>query len=111
MMVRLVWVAMLAMTSVCAAAQDAHLLQQRAGFAYREMRQAERDAERAQAEAKEQAALAVRLREQADEAAKKSAQAQTRASQALARAAEARGRWQAANDALDQLRPSPSPAP
>jgi hypothetical protein len=99
---------LLGVVSACALAQDAHLLQQRASFAYGEMRQAERDAERAQAEAKEQSAVAIRLREQADEAAKQSAQSQNRASEARARAAEARSRWQAASDELDKLRPEPA---
>jgi len=73
--------------------QDAHLLQQRAGFAHKEMQQAERDIERAEAEAKEHAAQAAQLRQQAEKMIKQSEAAKARANDARARATEARKRW------------------
>ena len=110
-MIRLTVGLLLAAFAAAAPAQDAHLLQQRAGFAHREMQQAERDAERADAEAKENAAEAARLRQQAESMSKQSAAAQSRANAARARAAEARKRWEAETDALEKLRPSPAQKP
>lgn len=94
-----------------ALAQDAHLLQQRASFAYREMQRAERDAELADAEAKDHARTVAQLREQLEAADKQTAQARKRADEARARAAEARKRWQTASDALERTEPRPSKSP
>ncbi|RPI45605.1 MAG: hypothetical protein EHM59_09710 [Betaproteobacteria bacterium] len=110
-MMRLPLGLLLAAFAVAAPAQDAHLLQQRAAFAYREMQQAERDAEQAIAEAREQAAEAERLRQQAESMSKQSAAAQKRVSAARARALEARKRWETAADALEKLQAPPPAKP
>ena len=92
-----------------ALAQDAHLLQQRASFAYREMQLAEREAEQAAIEAKNIDARIVELQTELEASRKRSATAHANAKAATERAREARKRWEAASDALEKAPPEAKP--
>lgn len=92
-------------------AQDAHLQQQRAAFAFREMQQAERDAERAQAEARDIEAETVRARKQLEQLEQRGAAARKQAAEAQGRAAEARTRWQTETEALEKIQGRPGQKP
>ena len=92
-----------------ALAQDGHLLQQRASFAYREMQLAERETEQAVIEAKEIDGQITELQKQLEAARKRSATAHAHVKATQVRAAEARKRWNDASEALDKARPADKP--
>ncbi|MCC7495913.1 MAG: hypothetical protein IT204_26410 [Fimbriimonadaceae bacterium] len=94
-----------------APAQDAHLLQQRASFAYREMQQAERDAERTEAETQNLETNAAQLRKQLQQYDQQIAASRKQAADARARAAEARSRWTAESEALEKVQGRPAAKP
>jgi len=97
-------VAFLALLAAPAAAQDAHLLQQRASFAFREMETARRDADHAAQEAKQIEAEAVRLQAEADKLRAQATEARKRSDAARQRETEARTRWEANTAELEKLK-------
>lgn len=108
---RRVTLIVLVMLCTAAFAQDAHLLQQRAAFAYREMQQAEGDAERAETEAQALEGNAAQLRKQLEQYDKQIAASRKQVTDARARAAEAKTRWSAESEALEKVQGRAAPKP
>lgn len=85
-------------------AQDAHLLQQRASFAFREMQRAEADVKAAEAEAQQLEADAARMQTEIDKVRASAAEARKREQAARVRAAESRKRWEQNAAELERAR-------
>jgi len=85
-------------------AQDTHLLQQRASFAFREMQRAEADVKAAEAEAQQLEAEAARMQAEVDKVRASAADVRKREQAARVRAAESRKRWEHNAAELDRAR-------
>jgi len=102
-------VAFLAVLAAPAAAQDAHLLQQRASFAFREMETARRDAGYAAKEAEQAEAESARIQAELDKVRTAATAARKREQAARQREVDARKRWEASSAELEKLK-NPAPA-
>lgn len=105
---RIVACALMLLFSNLTLAQDTHLLQRRASFAYREMQQAERDQQLAENEKREADLYAAELQKQLDAVKKESTEADARLKAARTRATQEKERWQAAAEALEKAQIKPA---